>query len=93
MAVALAAALLVSGCSSTVTSSVYPAVLDDPPPRDGTTLSPAQVKQAMDTLISDRNRLCAQATANSSAAAPPSCGAQDTMATGTTPNPGAGATP
>ena len=91
MAFAAAAALLLSGCSST--SGLYPAVLADPPPRDDATLSPAQVKAVTDNLIYDRNQLCAQATANSTGGAPPSCQAQNAMATGTTQSPGASARP
>jgi hypothetical protein len=93
LAVAAAAALLVSGCSSPAAPGLFPAVFNDPPPRDEATLSPDQVKQAMDNLISDRNHLCSQATANSSSAAPPSCGMENAVLTGATQTPDAGVKP
>jgi hypothetical protein len=59
-----AGALLIAGCSSSPAPSLFPVVLDKPPPRDDTPLSPEQVKQATDSLVADRNRLCAEAVAN-----------------------------
>jgi hypothetical protein len=69
--VAAMAATLVSGCSSPATSGLFPAVFDNPPPRDDTTLSPDQAKQAVDNLISDRNHLCAVTMASEAPGAPP----------------------
>lgn len=68
-AVGLAAMFLVAGCSSSSTPSLFPGVLDTPPPREQAPLSPDQVKQATDNLIAERNRLCAEAAANGNAAA------------------------
>jgi len=42
-------------------------VLDSPAARDDTPLNPEQVKQAMDNLVAERKRLCAEAMANGSA--------------------------
>lgn len=82
---------LVGGCSS-ATPTLFPAVLANPPQRNDTTLSPDQVKAAVDNLISERNRLCLEMVANESAGAPPpDCQAPN--ATGTTPNAGAAAKP
>jgi hypothetical protein len=86
-----AACALVGGCSSS-TPSLFPAVLADPPQRSDTTLSPEQVKLAVDNLVSERNRLCMETVANEGAGAkPPDCGAQ--TAAGTTPNTGVAAKP
>jgi hypothetical protein len=82
-----AACALVCDCSSTT----YPAVLSDPPPPNDTTLSPDQVKKAMDNLISDRNRQCSEAIAEKAPDdPPPDCGV---TTTGATPNTGAAAKP
>jgi hypothetical protein len=79
---------VLGGCSSTP----FPAVLTDPPPPTDTTLSPDQVKRAMDNLIADRNHLCAEATADAAPGSPPpDCSTATT--TGTTPNSGAAAKP
>lgn len=84
---------LAGGCSSQLTPSPFPSVLADPPQRNDTTLSPDQVKQAMDNLVSERRRLCAEAVADQEGTGtpPPDCDAQ--AATGTTPNAGASAKP
>jgi hypothetical protein len=50
-------AAVVSGCSQ---GSGFPRVLDSPAPRADTPLSPVQVQQATDDLISDRDRLSAE---------------------------------
>jgi len=82
---------LAGGCSSPVPNP-FPSVLADPPPRNDTTLSPDQVKQAVDTLVSERRRLCLEAVADEGAGAPRSdCDSQ--AATGTPPNAGAPAKP
>ncbi|HTV38389.1 MAG TPA: hypothetical protein VMF12_18315 [Xanthobacteraceae bacterium] len=87
-----AACALVSGCSSSPALNPFPSVLADPPPRNDTTLNPDQVKQAMDTLVSERRRLCQEAISEEgSGAPPPDCDAQAT--TGTTSNAGAPAKP
>ena len=57
------AALLETGCS---TDTVFPAVHDMPAARNETTLTPAEVKQATDSLVTERDHLNseAQATGN-----------------------------
>jgi hypothetical protein len=57
LAIAAAVALLVSGCSELG----FPSVHDVPAPRPDTTLSPDQVKQATDDLISQREHLSTEA--------------------------------
>jgi hypothetical protein len=91
-----AGAILIAGCSSSSSSapSLFPAVLDTPPPREDTPLSPEQVKQAMDNLTADRNRLCAEATANGTPnATAANCGNANAAATGSTPAAGGTAKP
>jgi hypothetical protein len=51
--IAAAVALLVSGCSEVG----FPSVHDMPAPRTDTTLTPDQIKQATDDLVSERDRL------------------------------------
>lgn len=51
-----AAALVLAGCS-TGSDSDYPAVLATPAARSDQTMTPDEVKQATDALISERNRL------------------------------------
>lgn len=60
LAMAAAAGFLVSGCSEVT----FPAIHDMPAPRADTPLSPDQVKQATDTLISERDHLSTEAQAN-----------------------------
>ncbi len=80
-----------SGCSI---PSTFPAILDNPTPRGDTPMTPDQVKQATDDLVSARKRLCAEATANTSAgAAPVHCAPEDAVVTGTTKTAGAAAKP
>jgi len=57
-AMAAAAAFLLSACSEVG----YPAVHDMPAPRADATLTPDQVKQATDDLISQRQHLDTEAT-------------------------------
>jgi len=57
LALAAAVAVLVSGCSELG----FPAVHDMPAPRADTTLTPDQVKQATDDLISQRDHLSTEA--------------------------------
>jgi hypothetical protein len=53
-----ATVVLVSACSP---GADYPTVLADPTPRADQPMTPDQVKQATDALISDRAQLSAQA--------------------------------
>jgi len=85
-----AGSALVSACSA---PGAFPTLFDEPAQRDETTLSPDQVKQATDSLISDRDRLCAEAMANAVPGGPPPDCAAQTAATGTTPAAGAAAKP
>jgi hypothetical protein len=55
----IAAAILLSGCAS---ESAFPAVHDMPAARSETKLTPDQIKQATDDLISQRDRTEAQAS-------------------------------
>jgi len=57
-AAAFVAALMLSGCAS---DTGFPAVHDMPPPRTDTTLTPDQVKEVTDSLISQRDHLSAEA--------------------------------
>jgi hypothetical protein len=59
LAVAAAALLLLSGCSSDIG---YPAVHDMPAPRADSPLTPDQIKQATDDLVSQREHLNTEAT-------------------------------
>ncbi len=72
LAVCAAVAVLASGCSPEV---AFPAIHDMPPPRVDSPLTPDQVKQATDGLISDRNHLSTEpqagAAATAAADAPP----------------------
>jgi hypothetical protein len=72
LAMCTAVAVLASGCSPEV---AFPAIHDMPPPRADTPLTPDQVKQATDGLITDRNHLStemqAAAAATAAADAPP----------------------
>jgi hypothetical protein len=84
VAVAAVAALL-SACSSS--SGTYPSLFSEPPPRGDTPLTPDEVKQATDTLLTDRQHLCAEAIANvPPGGPPPDCAAQ----TGTAGKPAGG---
>lgn len=58
---ALIAALLLSACASDIG---FPAVHDMPAARTETTLTPDQVKEATDSLISQRNHLSAEVQGN-----------------------------
>ncbi len=90
MAICLATGALASGCSSSSSPSPagpFPSVLASPVARDTTPLSPDEVKQALDTLTSERNHLCAEAVATSGTKAygssgPGNCTAADGTTTG-----------
>ena len=89
-AICLTLAVMACGCSTSSSSSqspAYPAVLADPPPRDTSPLSPTEVQQAMDNLISQRNHLCAEAvaTSGSRSTAAANCSDATTGGTGTKP--------
>jgi hypothetical protein len=89
-----AGAVLIAGCSSSSAPSLFPAVLDTPPPRDDTPLSPEQVKQAMDNLTAERDRLCAEATANGTPnATAANCGSGNAATTGSTATAGGAGKP
>lgn len=84
------ASLLVGGCSSSATPSLFPTVLNDPPPREDAPLKPEEVKAAVDDLISERNHLCSETMADSSGNTP-HCGA--VAPTGNTQSAGTAAKP
>jgi hypothetical protein len=63
LAIAAALALLTSGCSEIG----FPAIHDMPAPRADAPLTPDQVKQATDDLISQRDHLSTEAQANAQA--------------------------
>lgn len=72
-----AGCIFMSACSSPGT---YPTIFADPAPRPESTLTPAEVKQATDSLMSDGKQLCTAAIANAAPGSPP----PDCAATGTT---------
>ena len=88
-AVAVAAlGALLAACTSSSSSGTFPSLFAEPPPRGDTPLTPDEVKQATDTLLTDRAHLCAEAIANTQPGAPPpDCGTQ----TGTPGQTGGGA--
>ncbi len=62
MAIVAPAALALFGCSPGADyPSIFPAVHDTPPPRADTPMDASQVQQATEDLITDRNRLSAEA--------------------------------
>jgi hypothetical protein len=71
LALGASIATLVAACSP---GADYPAILDKPAPRAEQPMSPDQVKQATDALISDRSRLSAGAPAPLQASAPATTG-------------------
>jgi hypothetical protein len=64
--IAAALAFVVSGCSEVG----FPSVHDMPAPRTDTTLTPDQVKQATDDLVSERDRLNTGSVPSGQPAAP-----------------------
>ena len=64
LAIAASIAALVAACSP---GADYPVILDRPAPRADQPMSPDQVKQATDALISDRNRLSTDTQASQQA--------------------------
>jgi hypothetical protein len=80
-------------CSSSSSSSgAFPTLFDKPASPDDTTLTPDQVKQAMDNLVSDRNQLCSAAVASQPPGGPPPDCVSPAV-TGSTPAAGAGGRP
>ncbi|MGA9428644.1 MAG: hypothetical protein WBV65_03835 [Xanthobacteraceae bacterium] len=72
MAVIVPAAVALSGCSPVADyPSLFPAVHDMPPPRTDTPMDANQVQQATEDLITDRNRLSAEAQGSAQSAAGP----------------------
>src|ERR1700722_20030107 len=67
LALGVSIAALVAACSP---GADYPSILDKPAPRAEQPMSPDQVKQATDALISHRSRLSAGAPAPQQASAP-----------------------
>jgi len=82
LALGASLAALVAACSP---GADYPAILDRPAPRADQPMSPDQVKQATDALISDRTRLSADAQAPQQASAPAATGS--TRPAGSAPKP------
>jgi hypothetical protein len=75
---------------------VFPAVLSDPPARPDATLTPAEVKQATDNLISEREHLCSETEAGQSrttTGTAANCGTADLVTTGTTQTAGTNGRP
>ncbi|MGB6536281.1 MAG: hypothetical protein WBF58_09995 [Xanthobacteraceae bacterium] len=91
--VAVACAVLCACSSSSSSSSgAFPNLFDPTASPTDTTLTPDQVKQAMDKLVSDRNQLCSAAIASQPAGGPPpDC--VSTAVTGSTPAAGVGGRP
>lgn len=61
LALLASAALPAAGCSPVSYPSLFPAVEQSPPPRADTPMDANQVQQATEDLISDRDRLSAEA--------------------------------
>lgn len=66
-AFAVAACLLIAGCSPGAEAPPFPAIFptahDGPPPRTDTPMNPVEVQKATEDLITERDRLNAQAPA------------------------------
>jgi hypothetical protein len=89
------AVLAMAGCSPVSYPSLFPAVEEAPPARADTPLDANQVQQATEDLITDRNRLSAEAgngqtTAGAPAAAGSSGAAAQSASTASGPTPAAG---
>jgi hypothetical protein len=81
LAIAAAAATLLSGCSPGADyPSIFPAIHDMPPPRADTPLDPIQVQQATEDLITARNHLNAEAPPGAGQAKTPAADAKETAA-------------
>lgn len=92
LAFGCAGAVLIAGCTSSSVPSPFPVVLDRPPVREDTPMSPEQVKQAMDNLAAERQRLCAEAVANGSPNAA-NCGSANAASPGASQAAGGAAKP
>jgi type IV pilus biogenesis protein CpaD/CtpE len=79
-----AVTLALTACSP---GADYPAVLDRPEPRAEQTMNPAEVKQATDALILDRDRLSATTQQQQQQASAPATTGSTRTTTGTTPKP------
>ncbi|MFZ1920368.1 MAG: hypothetical protein WBD53_05890 [Xanthobacteraceae bacterium] len=85
------AALAMSGCSPVSQPSLFPSVEEAPPQRADTPMDANQIQQATQDLITDRNRLSAEAQggdqpAAAAAATKPTGAAQNAVTTsGITP--------
>jgi hypothetical protein len=65
LALATMTCLLLAGCSPGADfPALFPAVHDTPPPRTDPTMSPLELQKATENLISERDRLNAQAPQN-----------------------------
>ena len=64
LALLACAALPTGGCSPVSYPSLFPSVEQSPPPRADTPMDANQVQQATEDLISDRDRLSAEAQSN-----------------------------
>jgi len=87
MAIIAPTAWALSGCSPVADyPSIFPAIHDMPPPRADTPIDANQVQQATEDLITDRNRLSAEAQGNGQSAAatkkPPADGSSTQAAGG-----------
>lgn len=92
LAAALGAGL--AGCSSAALDSPYPAVHDMPAVRQEPPMTPDQLKRTTDDLVSDRNKLSAEAQAATTASVPPPAPAQPAPTAAAKPQKtGAGARP
>jgi hypothetical protein len=87
-AAAIAAAALLAACSQVADyQSPYPSLFAKPEQRAQQPMTPDQVQQATNALISDRSQLSAEAQAAQSEAA--ASGMSSPATTGTTPSAGA----
>ena len=65
LALAIVTCLVLAGCSPGADfPALFPAVHDTPPPRTEPTMNPLELQKATEDLISDRDRLNAQAPQN-----------------------------
>jgi hypothetical protein len=71
LALATVTCLLLAGCSPGADfPALFPAVHDMPPPRTDQTMNPLEVQKATEDLISERDRLNAQAPQNAPGKSP-----------------------
>lgn len=91
MGLVTAACLLAAGCSPGVEAppgppfpAIFPTAHDGPPPRADTPMNPVEVQKATEDLITDRDRLNAQAPPGQAQAAPGAAKAKGTAKTTST---------